>query len=529
MTRSGIVSLTGSPPIEKPTLSRRRLLGAGGALLLSNPSRRHVAGAQTPVATPLPPARLRVAVGDLPGSFDPVAARTLEHIWLSTLIYDSLARWNTEGEIVPALGLNWSITGYDRIIDLSIRPDAFFFGGKPLMADDVRWTLERLRNSEGTDDTWRLEHVWRIESLDPGTVRIILNAPDASLVSSLASPVLAVLPEAANLSQVQAGTGPYAINFHSSQLVTFHRNPFFWQMGRPNFQSLRVRQIPDDTERSTALVTGAVDLIPDAPLLDIPMLEAEPSVRLVGGPSNRLCLLHMNLDSPVLRDVRVRRLLSSAIDRQRLVQVATAGQAVGTGLLIPEDSWAHGEVEETPHRAPEDIRAALAELGIGSDLPLRLITNNADATLANAAVVLQEQLAYCGIALSVNLLEDEDLERAVNLGDYDLLAGYTRPWRDPHELVRPLLVSDGSGNYSGYASPEVDGLIRGATLVSDREIRQDSYTRLEEQVQVDVPVIVLFRPHYFDAMTQRLDGYALLPPVTSRGLLPATLWPADNA
>ncbi len=529
MTRSGIGSLTGPPPTHKSTFSRRRLLGAGGALLLSNQSRSHSAGAQTPVATPLPPARLRVAVSALPGSFDPAAAQTLEHIWLNTLVYDSLARWNVEGEVVPALGLNWSITAYDRIIDLSLRPDAFFFGGKPLTADDVRWTLERLRNSEGTDDAWRLEHVWRIESLDPRTVRIILHAPDASLVSSLASPVLGVLPEAANLSQAQAGTGPYAINFHSSELVTFHRNPLFWQMGRPNFQSLRVRRVPDDTERSTTLVTGAVDLVPGAPLLDIPMLEAEPSVRLVGGPSNRLCLLHVNLDAPVLGDVRVRRLLSAAIDRQRLVQVATAGQAVGTGLLIPEDSWAHGDVEEAPQRAAEDVRAALAELGIRSDLPLRLITNNTNATLANAAVVLQEQLAYCGIALSVDLLEDDDFERAVNLGGYDLLAGYTQPWRDPHELVRPLLASDGSGNHSGYESPQVDGLIRGATLVSDREIRQEHYTRLEEQVQVDVPVIVLFRPHYFDAMTQRLDDYALLPPVTSRGLLPATLRPADNA
>lgn len=528
MTQPDIVLRTPSPPVT-PSTSRRQFFTAGGALLASGGSHQRLARAQTPVATPLPPARLRVAVAALPESFDPAAANSLEHLWLNTLIYDSVARWNAEGSVFPALGLSWSTSTFGRVIDLSLRPDASFFGGKPLTADDVRWTLERIRNSVDARHAWRLEHVWRIQSLDERTVRIILDAPDASLVSSLAAPALAVLPETANPSNVQAGTGPFAVSSRSRDVMIFRRNPVFWQIGRPRFGSLLVRSIADDTERSTALVTGSVDLVPNAPLLDIPMLQAEPSVRLVGGSSNRLCLLHVNLSTPALRDVRVRRLLSAAINRQRLVQVATAGQAEATGLLIPEDSWAQGDVQETRRRAPEDVRAALGELGIRSDLPLRLITNNADATLANAAIVLQEQLAYCGIALSVELLEEGELDDAVRFGDYDLLAGYTRPWRDPHELVRPLLASDGSGNHSGYASPEVDGLIRGATLVIDREIRQEHYTRLEEQVQADVPVIVLFRPHYFDAMTRRLDGYALLPPVTSRGLLPATLRPAVNA
>lgn len=460
----------------------------------------------------------------MPTNWDPATQSLLEHIWLSTLLYDPVARWNSEGEIFPALGLHWAMSTFDRVLEITLRPDAFFLDGAQLTADDVRWTLERLRYSASSiADAWRLENIWRIETPDIHTVRIILNAPDASLVSSLAAPSLSILAEASNPQRLRGGTGPFMVRFLSSDRAVLWRNPLFWQIGRPHFRALRISEIPDDTERSTALVTGMVDIVPDAPLLDIPTLQTDPSVQLVGGPSNHLCLLHVNLRQGVLQDVRVRRILSAAIDRTRVVKGATAGQAEASGLLFPSGSWVTEDADDIEQQEPDAVRAALVELGIRADLRLRLVTDNTDATLANTVIVLQEQLAYCGIALSVVLLEGDELANAIRFGEYDLLAGYTRPWRDPHELVRPLLASDGVSNYSGYANPDVDGMIRGATFVTDREVRGERYTRLQERILTDVPVIVLFRPYYFDAMTSRLANYGVLQPVTARGLMPATL------
>jgi ABC-type transport system substrate-binding protein len=486
--------------------------------------------AQTPVPQPeagpvVPrPMAVRVGLAAFPETFDPLAARSLEHLWLNSLLYDAPARWNADGDILPSLGLGWSISAWGHALEIALRPDARFHDGSPLTADDVRFTLERLRFSgPSVPDQWRMEHVWRIESVDPGTVRVILDEPDASFPSSLAAPVLSVMREIADPARARGGTGPYSIGYTADNVIIFRRNPWFWQIGRPRIESLHLREIPGDTERSTALVTGAIDLMPNVPLLDVPMLQADPSVRLVGGPSNHLCLLHVNLQGPHLQDARVRRVLSAAIDRARLVQVATAGQAESGALLFPDRSWARGEIGEPAHRDAAATRADLAGLGIRNDLRLHLITDNADATLANTAVVLQEQLAYCGIALTVELLDGPDLAEAIRLGAYDLLAGYTRPWRDPHELVRPLLASDGAGNRSGYAEPQVDGLVRGAAITPDLPTRQERYARLQARVLEDMPVIVLFRPYYFDAMTQRLTGYQLLQPVTARGLMPATM------
>ena len=509
------------PGAKRPgslSLSRRRFLAAGiGALAPPG-----IVAAQTPRTQRT--RTLRIAVRQLPDAHDPMIGKGMEGTWLDTLVYDALIRWNAEGAMMPSLALSWSRRAFDRIIELVLRPDAFFPDGRPLTAADARWSLERVRAAgRDIEDAWRLEHVDRIEVLDPVTLRIVMAAPDASLIPSLACPALAIVPAGAEVADRAVGSGPYTLVQSTPEELTYRRNPLYWQVNRPYIERLRLSAIPDDTSRTTALVTGNVDLIPSAPLLDVPTMQQDAQASLVGGPSSRLCLLQLNLASRRLQNPAVRQLLARAIDRNRLVTIATAGQAEPTSLLFPEDSWAHGDAEELSTADPGEIRAGLAQLGVRAELSLRLIADDSDATLANTAVVLQDQLAYAGIALSVDLLDARELADRMNEGSYDLVVGYTSPWRDPHELVRPLLASDGVHNRSSYASPRVDALIRNATLTHDQARRADRYARVQERVLEDMPVIVLFRPHYYDAMTSRLTDYGRYPPVTSRGLASAVL------
>lgn len=504
-------------------LSRRHLLAAG-AVALAAPTH---ARAQTPVARRAQ--TLRVAVRQLPASHDPAVAKGLDGVWLDTLAYDALFRWNAGGEMMPALALSWSRHGLDRIVDLVLRPDAFFPDATLLTAEDVRWSLERVQQGGSESaDAWRLEHLDRIEAISDTTVRLVMAEPDASLIASLACPALSILPAGTDPPDASAGTGPFRLAEEAPDRLIFRRHPLFWQVNRPRIDTLEVAAIDDDTSRTTALVTGTIDLVPNAPLLDIPTMQQDAGVRLVGGAVSRLCLLQLNLSSSRLRNPDVRRLLARAVDRERVVAIATAGQAEPSSLLFPEDSWARGDADEIETGDPEDIRAELAALGVPAALSLRLIADDSDATLANTAVVLQDQLAYAGIALGVDLLDAQELADATAAGAFDLLVTYTPPWRDPHELVRPLLASDGVQNHAGYSSPRVDALIRNATLTHEQEQRADRYARLQERVLADTPVIVLFRPFAFDAMTSRLTNYALYPPVTSRGLASAVLAPGES-
>jgi peptide/nickel transport system substrate-binding protein len=506
-----------------PGLTRRRFLLAGGAAVVAP----RVASAQTPVVAPVPNIpRVRIAVSRLPKGLDPTGTTHPDHQWLDTLALDAPNRWNAAGDVLSAITSRLTAWDDDEAFELVVRPGALFHDGKPLRADDVRYALERVRNGSGAwRHAWRLEHVRRLESVNDLTVRVMLDRPDVSLTASLAHQAFGILPAGTDPAGVTGGSGPFMLDRSDDERWHYVRNEHFWQIARPRMDEIEVIAVEDDSQRSTTIARGEIDVLPNVPLLDIPMLREDPTVYLAGGPSNRVCHLQLNLASPALGDTRVRRLLSRAIDRSRLVEVATAGQATPTGLLFPAASWVGGEVPDVAAEEPATIRDHLRLLGIPTDLRLRLLTNNADATLANTAIVLQEQLASCGIALSVDLLQDTDLDDAVRRREFDILASYTEPWRDPHELVRPLLASDGVRNASGFADERVDLLIRGAILRQDRAFRRGRYTRIEERVQETVPLIVVFHPHSYDAVTTALQGYTAFPPFTSRGLLsvqPAT-------
>jgi peptide/nickel transport system substrate-binding protein len=503
-------------------LTRRQLMVAAGLTAFAPFASR----AQTPIPVPNLPL-VQIAVSRLPEPGPPGSSSLLDHLWLDTLCLDAPLRWSERGLTLAGLALWTSTTSTEEILDLVIRPGAMFPDGTPVHADDVRYTLERVRG-RGVDGphTWRLEHVHRIETINAQTVRLTLDRPDASLPSSLAHQAFGVVRAGTDGAAFQQGSGPFSLRSAGEERLVYDRNPIYWQFGRPRITRLNVSAIPEDSSRAIAMARGEIQVMPNAPLLDIPMLREEPTVYLAGGPSNRVCLLQVNLAAPRFADARVRRLLSRAIDRTRLVDVATAGQATPTSRLFPQGSWAFADLPEQEPLPAGTVREELRLLGIPTDLRVRLLTDNADATLANTAIVLQEQLASCGIALSVDLLEADELDEAILHRDYDLLLGYNEPWRDPHELVRPLLTSDGSRNRSGYASEQVNVLVRGSIYRADRAFRRERYALIEEAVERDAPVIVLFNPAYYDAVSGDLVGYRVLPPVTSRGLL--SVQPAET-
>jgi peptide/nickel transport system substrate-binding protein len=217
--------------------------------------------------------------------------------------------------------------------------------------------------------------------------------------------------------------------------------------------------------------------------------------------------------------------VARAIDREALVAAATAGQATAQATLFPEDHWAHLAVS-TPAPDTAAVLADLAALGYPAGLRLSLICPEQDPSLANAAVLLQEQFARAGIAAALELLDARSLSEAVAASAFDLLIGYRGPWIDPHELVRPLVASDGVENLSGYASPTADVQIMAAVAPKDLETRTERYRAIQELLLTDVPWITLFLPNHYHATTTRLSGIRAYPTGSLYGLRRARVIPA---
>lgn len=464
----------------------------------------------------------RVSLPDFPSG---PAVSGLGAAWATFLTRSPLLTVSPEGRILGGLAMSWDVNPDRNRLELRIRPDAVFADGTRIMADDVVASAIHAREGyEDTPESWRWEHIESVEPAPDNVVRLSLSAPDSSIPALLASHLLPILPKAWIASgwdrergPYPPASGPFQLQSASDERMRFGRNDGFFQVGRPRLAGVLCNAPSESMLRTTDLVTSGVDLLIDAPLLDIPMLREDPGITLVGGPTNRLCLLAANLRSPAMFDVRFRRLLSTAVDREALVAGATGAEAIPASMLVPAGHWA-GLDDAGEAIGAEKVRLGLAELGFPPGIELRLVASDTDASLANACVLLQEQFAWAGIALSLDLLNEAEMRSEMSGGRWELVMRYTGFWRDPHELIRPLVVSDGTQNRGGYVNHRVDYLAGLASRASDNGYRAGFYQTIQRIVASDVPVIPLFFPNYYDAMSARLQDYPFYPPVSAAAM-----------
>ena len=515
--------------MQRPPESRsvstlnRRAFATGAALAALVVSGDPAMAATTSYGIP------RVSLPDFPAEGVPPGSGAA---WASLLATTTILGAATDGLIHGNLALSWSLSKSRDTVNLHIRSDALFADGTSIRPEDVVASMRRAReNAVGTSDAWRWEHVVSISHVEGNMVRLDLSQPDASIPSLLSTWRVPVVPEswiagASGMPAWAPASGSFQLDYVMEGRMRFSRNDGFFQVGRPRLTGVLCNAPTGAISRATELVAGGVDIVIDAPLLDVPMLKEDPSVILVGGATNQLCLLTVNLRSSAVARRQFRHLVSSAIDRQRLVEAATANEAVPAMALIPPDHWAGLDLAAEA-ADPDDVRTQLEELGEPPGIELRLVASDADASLANACVLLQEQLAFAGIALSLDLLSDSEMALEMEQGTWDLLMSYTEAWRDPHELVRPLLTSDGSLNASGYDNDRVNYLVDLATRARSNEYRGGLYQTIQQIVANDVPVIPLFFPNYYDAMSERIGNYAFYPPISATAMNMATMRKPD--
>jgi peptide/nickel transport system substrate-binding protein len=468
-----------------------------------------------------------VALPSLPDHLGDLDGDGWEAAWLRTLIYDAPLRPLASGAVVAAAGIGLGLSGAGAAPELIARPGVVFADGSPMAAADLAASIERAIQQAGPADAWRWDRVESVELVDD-RVRLRLSEPDATLAATLASPLVPVTPGGVDVADVPLpelppGSGPFVPHRREGGTATFRPHRAHWVIGQPRVDGCSVIGVPDVIERTSRLVTGMVDIMPDVPALDIPLLRDDPGVALVGETARRCCAVVLNLDREPLNDVRVRQLVAGVIDRDALVEEVTAGTGVAMATLFAADHWAGVEAPGAePSLAPDDARDDLAALGMLPGWSLRLICPADVPALANTAVGLQAQLGAAGIALGIELLDAGAFAASRDAGAFDLLMTLLPTWIDPHEIAHPWLHSTGARNAGGFGSERVDGLLDRARRQPDEAVRGAIYADIQRIVADQAPLVPLFAVPWVDAVRARMAGYAARLPPSARGV--ASAW-----
>ena len=344
--------------------------------------------------------------------------------WVWNNLFNSLLTMTPppEWKVSPELATSWDVQEGGRTWVFHLAQGVKFHDGTDFDAQAAKWNIERILDPE--------VHSWvrpyytaidRVETVDTYTLRVHMKEPFGSLDRALAG-YFQGIPMASPTSfatygkdwvQHPTGTGPFILKEWSpGERVVLGKNPHYFKPGLPYLDKLEIRIMKDPLTASTSLRAGAIDLITRVPIQQALVLEKSPGIRLVTGSPMAPTVALLNLRVKPFDDVRARRAVGGyGIDREEIAKVGFHGRVQPlVSVLPPGVPDAINLTELYPYR-PDEAKRLLKELGYDAQHPLRftILVGNQDATLADLAVLIKNQMAKIGVEAKINLVDQTTL------------------------------------------------------------------------------------------------------------------------
>ena len=215
-------------------------------------------------------------------------------------------------------------------------------------------------------------------------------------------------------------------------------------------------------------------------------------------PGSNVALLTINTTSPPLDNVKVRQAMAHAVDRQDLIQKLLLGYGKIANSIIPEESWAYTP-GQTYSYDPAAARRLLSESGVRITQPVVFKLSGSSVAGRQYAGVIQNQLKEVGIPVEIQTPEANTLLDELRRGSFQFaystwVGGNQDPifYKDLFATSEIPSQTRTSRNRSRYSNPELDKLLEEAVNTFDRQRGRELYTRIQEIVSRDVPVIPLW-------------------------------------
>jgi ABC-type transport system substrate-binding protein len=397
----------------------------------------------------------------------------------------------------------------------TLREGILFHHGRPAVAEDFRWTIERAAAPAqaawvqgflvsvagfaefvgGTADT-----LAGVTAPDDRTLVITLSVPDARLLSILGIPPFYVLPreEVERLGdafrQTPVGTGPYRLagfDGPGSTMTATRFEDYIYRDHLPYLDEIEIRWNVTEDLQYLQVSRGDADLSMSVPTAVVAEIEATPELaaRFSRPDSLDVQWWALNVGKAPFDDVRVRRAVNHAVNLSR-----TAAFGINpTGHLYPPGLLGFSDAAPIYAHDPDRARALLAEAGV-TDLEMRIaIMASATADNARIAQLFAQDLEAVGIRVVLEQRQESSYDIAADLRDnyhmWNMFWGMGLP--DPSELASNHFGTGGSANLAGYSNPALDAAAQAALGITDRAARGQAYADIEAALLADAPFLFL--------------------------------------
>jgi peptide/nickel transport system substrate-binding protein len=452
--------------------------------------------------------------------------------------YEHLIEYDERLNLKPGLAESWKLVD-DYTWEVRLRKNVLFHDGGAFTADDVVFTIERVPNVPNSPNSFAqfTRSIEAMKKVDSHTIVFRTKTPNPQFPLDLTNIFIisSRLPKDVstadfNSGKAAIGTGPYKlVEFVNGQRLVVERNDKYWGP-RPHWARAVERIIAKDPTRLAALLSGEVDAIDVVPTPDLERLRKEGRFALFRGAAAQVHYIALDSardESPFvtakdgkplgrnpLKDPRVRKALSLAINRDVIAKRVMEGSAVPAGQLLPEQLPGTSKtIKADPFDLPR-AQALLKEAGWGDGFRIVLHATNDrypnDASLAQAVAQMWTRL---GLKTEVEALPGTVFFTRASKQEFSAFSAQYGAEHGANSLRALVARADnakgfGTANRTRYANPVVDNLLEESLATMDDELRSQKLARAINFAMGDQPLIPIFYP-IFDFATKK--GLVLTP------------------
>ncbi|MFZ4411015.1 MAG: ABC transporter substrate-binding protein [Paracraurococcus sp.] len=487
----------------------------------------HCAAALAFSLGPLAAARaqtLTMGVGAPVTSIDPHYHQLSPNTAVAHMIFDSLTTTDGHARLTPDLAESWKPLD-ETTWEFRLRRGVRFHNGSEFTAEDVAFTFARVPNVPNSPSSYAIytRPIREVQIVDSHTLRLKTAVPYPLMPTDLASVMILdrethanATTEGFNAGPMAVGTGPYRMVSHrNGDRIEFERNEAYWGPA-PAWSRVNYRMITNDAARTAALLAGDVDVIDQVPTSDLAKLRGDQRVALSEITGLRLIYLafdHARAESspfladndgkPLpqnpLRDLRVRRALSLALDRNAIVERVMEGAAIPAGQFLPEGSFSFVPDLVAPKADADAARKLLAEAGFPQGF--RITLHGPNDRYPNDSRIIQaigQMWTRIGVRTAVEAQPwTTFIARAGRQEFSAFLQGWGTGSGEGSNPLRNLTATPdrdkgyGASNRGRYANPEMDRVLDQAMRELDDAKREALLRQATRMVFEDVGILPL--------------------------------------
>ncbi len=452
-------------------------------------------------------------------TINPILSKNKNVQNITKLIYDPLVNLSSDYKAEPCLATEWAKDGNSYLIKL--RENVRWSDGQAFTAEDVRFTIDRLKDSD-TIYSANVQNVVGVDIIDDYTVRINLDSDVPFFEYNLTFPILSSVyyqgedfaTSSKNTSPI--GTGMFKITDVQSSYITLSKNTSYWDKENKNsvLETITVNLYSSIGELYNSFKVGGLDLIAtDNENIQDYIGTIGYTPREIKGRDHTF--LAFNMSNNYLSRLEVRKAISYSIDKDNINTNALNGKCITSSFPLDYGNWLYQNQDTSSGYSVEQAKKELTDAGwtlrSGSwqktenkrtiRIELNLLVRASDSTKLAVAQNIESQLEAQGFIINIVQATDEQYNNAINSRNYDIALCSMTLSPSPN-----LDTFFGANNIANYSNEEVTNLLNETKNTTDENVLLQDYQRLAEIYKTDMPYVSLYNNKYTIAYSSSLVG-----------------------